>query len=196
MHPYDDPIARFREDLAKATRSETFDATRCALATADADGRPSVRFVLLKYADERGFGVFTNYESRKARELDANPRAALAFHWASLGEQVRIEGAIVRMPAEVSDEYFASRPRGSRIGAWASPQSRAVESRAVLDARVAEVEARFEGSEVPRPAFWGGYFLVPDAIEFWFDGVSRLHDRYLYRRGGVGEGWTLSRLAP
>jgi len=100
------------------------------------------------------------------------------------------------MPGEVSDEYFASRPRGSRIGAWASPQSRAVEGRAALDARVAEIEARFEGSEVPRPSFWGGYFLVPDAIEFWFDGVSRLHDRYLYRRGGVGEGWTLTRLAP
>jgi pyridoxamine 5'-phosphate oxidase len=189
-----DPIARFRDSFRRAAERETFDASRCALATADARGRPSVRFVLVKEVDARGFRFHTNYESRKARELGENPYGALAFHWASIGEQVRIEGPVERLEAELSDAYFAARPRGSQIGAWASPQSRPIESRDSLVEAVASFERRFEGETIPRPEFWGGFRLVPERIEFWIDGASRLHDRFLYQKSGAG--WVSSRLAP
>jgi pyridoxamine 5'-phosphate oxidase len=189
-----DPIARFRDSFHRASQSEAFDASRCVLATADASGRPSVRFLLVKEVDERGFRFHTHYESRKARELAVNPRAALAYHWASIGEQVRIEGVVERLPPELSDHYFASRPRGSQLSAWASPQSEPIETRAALEAMVAETARRFEGRTVPRPDYWGGYRLVPETIEFWIDGANRLHDRFLYRK--TDSGWSMTRLAP
>jgi pyridoxamine 5'-phosphate oxidase len=189
-----DPIARFRESFRRASDLETFDASRAALATADARGRPSVRFVLVKEVDEYGFRFHTNYESRKAMELEANPWAALAFHWASIGEQIRVEGRVERLDAAASDAYFAGRPRGSQMGAWASPQSRPVPDRDVLVEAVESLAKRFEGEAIPRPDFWGGYRLIPEAIEIWIDGASRLHDRFLYRKSETG--WLMTRLAP
>jgi pyridoxamine 5'-phosphate oxidase len=189
-----DPIAEFRELLAKARQREAGDATACALATADADGRPAARMVLLKQVDEEGFVFYTNYSSRKARELEANPRAALCFYWSSLDRQVRVEGPVKRLPAAESDAYFSSRPRGSRIAAWASKQTEPLASRAELVARVARTEARFLGREVPRPEFWGGYRLVPERIEIWHNQLHRLHDRFVYRRGR--DGWERHRLYP
>ncbi len=190
-----DPIIWFRRSLEKARESEPFDGTRVALATADAHGRPTVRFVLLKSADTRGFTFFTNLESVKARQMHDNPRAALAFHWATLGEQVRVEGSIEPLPSHESDAYFASRPRGSQLGAWASAQSREVASRAELDARYSAAQARFpESTPVPRPAHWGGFLLVPTSIEFWRGRRDRLHDRWLSERSNAG--WTRVRLQP
>ncbi len=150
--------------------------------------------VLLKGVDERGFVFYTNYGSRKAAELDANPRAALCFYWPWTGKQFRVEGPVARVPAAESDAYFATRPRASRIGAWASRQSEPLESRARLLARVAKTEARFAGREVPRPDFWGGYRLEPERIEIWHNQLHRLHDRFLYER--EGDGWTRRRLFP
>lgn len=191
----DDPIARFLQDAERAKVGASFDPSRAALATSSLDGIPSVRYVLVKWVDERGFRIFTNYTSRKARFLDENPRASLAFHWENLGEQVRVEGHVERLSEEESDAYFAARPRGSKIGAWASPQSHEIASRDELIALVSEAEKRFEGVEViPRPSFWGGYLLIPEKIEFWFDGDDRLHDRFLYTR--EGEGYRCRRLAP
>jgi pyridoxamine 5'-phosphate oxidase len=190
-----DPIAWFQRSFAKAAQSEPVDATRMALATADASGRPAVRFVLLKQLDARGFTFFTNLGSSKARDMRDNPRAALAFHWPSIGEQIRVQGAIELVTEEESDAYFASRPRGSQLGAWASSQSAAVASRAELDARYAAVQLRFpEGSVVPRPAHWGGLRLVPESIEFWHERRDRLHDRWLFTRDGVA--WLRTRLQP
>lgn len=189
-----DPMERFCDAITRARRTETFDPERAALATADASGRPSVRFVLVRAYDEAGFGFFTHYESRKARELEENPRGALAWHWSTIGEQVRARGAVRRATAEESDTYFAQRPRSSRLGAWASPQSLPIASRQELERRVEEVAARFEGREVERPPFWGGFVLVPDEIEFWINGEARLHDRFLYVR--QGDGWHVERLAP
>ena len=191
----DDPVAWFRASFARAEQSESFDPCRAALATVDADGKPHVRFVLVRRVDERGFAFFTNYESEKARQLSACPHAALAFHWASLSEQVRIEGAIERVADEESDAYFASRPRGSQLSAWASRQSRSVASRDVLDQAYAEIEARFAGEErVPRPAFWGGYRVVPTRIEFWIGRDARLHDRWSFTRDA--HAWRMTRLQP
>jgi pyridoxamine 5'-phosphate oxidase len=189
-----DPIARFREAFERASRSEPFDATRAALATANAAGRPSVRYVLVKDVGPGGFVFFTNYESRKAREIEENGFAALAFHWHSIGEQVRVEGSIARAPAERSDAYFATRDRASQIGAWASPQSRPIESREELELRVEAIAERFAGGEVPRPPHWGGFVLSPDRIEFWKNGENRLHDRWAYTRDGAS--WRTERLAP
>jgi pyridoxamine 5'-phosphate oxidase len=189
-----DPIAEFRRLLEKALQSESGDATACCLATADASGRPAARMVLLKGADERGFVFYTNYGSRKADELEANPRAALCFHWHSIGRQARIEGPVARLPAEESDTYFASRPRSSRIAAWASKQTQPLASRAKLLARVARFDAKFLGREVPRPDFWGGYRLTPERIEIWHNQLHRLHDRFVYR--ATATGWDRERLYP
>jgi pyridoxamine 5'-phosphate oxidase len=191
----DDPLAWFRDSFERAVAAESFDASRAALATAAADGRPSVRFVLVKQVDARGFVFFTNLESRKARDLSQNPNAALAFHWASIGEQVRIEGDIERVTDGESDAYFATRPRGSQLGAWASSQSAPIDTRGQLEAQLAAVTQRFVGNpSVPRPEHWGGYRLVPTAIEFWQDRRDRLHDRCLFTRAGAT--WLQARLQP
>jgi len=166
-----------------------------ALATASADGAPSVRMVLLKGADESGLVFHTHHPSRKGRELEANPRAALLFHWDPLGRQVRVEGPVARVAPGESDAYFGTRPRGAQIGAHASEQSAVVAGRDELEERVDELERRFEGVEVPRPEWWGGYRVVPETWEFWQHRDSRLHDRFRYRRAPDG-GWIVERLAP
>jgi pyridoxamine 5'-phosphate oxidase len=189
-----DPIVRFRESFARAQASEVFAAERVALATADAQGRPSVRFVLLKEADARGFVFYTNFGSRKATEIRENPRASLAFHWSSTGEQIRVEGSVEVVANEEADAYFASRPRGSQLGAWASRQSAPIESRTALERRVSELERQYEGRAIPRPEFWGGFRIVPTEIEFWHDRSDRLHDRVRYTR--TASGWTRTLLSP
>jgi pyridoxamine 5'-phosphate oxidase len=191
-----DPLARFQRafDHAIATAPTSHDPTTMALATATPAARPSVRIVLLHGFDARGFVFYTNYEGRKAGELEANPFAALTIYWPWLDEQVRAEGRISRISGEDSDAYFATRPRGKQVGAWASQQSRPLDSRQVLMDQCAEVEARFAGQTVPRPPFWGGYRLEPDRLEFWKAGEFRLHDRFAYVRGA--NGWTIERLYP
>jgi pyridoxamine 5'-phosphate oxidase len=164
-----DPIAEFIKALERAKVKEKDDATACALATADSSASPSVRMVLLKGVDERGFVFFTNYSSRKAREIEANPRAALCFFWPGLQEQVRVEGPVEPISEQESDEYFASRSRLSQVGAWASKQSQPLGSRAKLLARFVKYETKFALTTVPRPSFWGGYRIAADRIEFWFD---------------------------
>jgi pyridoxamine 5'-phosphate oxidase len=187
------PITEFLSAIERAERRQV-DTAPVALATADASGKPSVRMVLLRGVDERGFVFHTNYNSRKARELVENPRAALCVHWHALEEQTRIEGRVERLSEPESDAYFASRPRGSQIGAWASDQSAVLPSRETLEERYREAERRFEGRPVPRPSFWGGFRLIPERIEFWFGRPDRLHDRLLYVR--QGDGWTIERLYP
>lgn len=188
-----DPIELFREWLADAFAAGIPNADAMVVATATADGAPSARYVLLKGGDERGFTFFTNLESRKGEELGANPRAALVFYWAVLGRQVRVEGAVSPVDRSESERYFATRPRASRIGAWASPQSRPVADRAELERRVSELEAIYP-DDVPLPDFWGGYRVLPDVIEFWTHRESRLHDRLRYTRRAAG--WHVERLAP
>ena len=165
------------------------------VATATPDGRPSARVVLLKGFDERGFVFYTSYEGRKGRELETNPNCALVFYWGELERQVRVEGRASRVPEGESDEYFGSRPRGSQLGAWASEQSRPVEGRDVLEERLRNLEAEYEGREVFRPPFWGGYRVEPETIEFWQGRENRLHDRLVYRRSDDGE-WERERLQP
>ncbi|WP_437826781.1 pyridoxamine 5'-phosphate oxidase [Sorangium sp. So ce1153] len=189
-----DPFVLARELLEQRQTTEPTDATAMTLATADASGRPSARMVLLKGIDDRGFVFFTNYGSRKAAELEANPFAALCIHWAKAAEQIRVEGRVERVTEAESDAYFATRPRGSQIGAWASRQSAPLPSRERLIERVREIEARFDGRPVPRPEFWGGYRVVPDRIELWRGQESRLHDRVVYHRDG--DGWRVERLYP
>jgi pyridoxamine 5'-phosphate oxidase len=164
------------------------------VATATAGGAPSARMMLLKGVEDGGFVFFTNYESRKAAEIEANPRAALVFHWPVLERQVRVEGTVARLDPAASEAYFRTRPRGSRIGAWASRQSAALADRAELEAQVREHEARFAGGEVPLPPFWGGFRLVPERIEFWQGRLNRLHDRLRFERAGTG--WRAVRLYP
>lgn len=189
-----DPIVQVRAWLEDAVAAGAHLPEAVALATVSAAGAPSARIVLLKGIDERGFVFFTNRSSRKGRELAANPRAALVAYWASHGRQARVEGLVAEISEAESDAYFATRPRGSQIAAWASPQSAPVAGRGELDRRVAEAEARHGGGRVPRPPFWGGYRLSPDAIELWQHRESRLHDRLLYRRARGA--WELTRLAP
>ncbi|KYF82645.1 pyridoxine/pyridoxamine 5'-phosphate oxidase [Sorangium cellulosum] len=189
-----DPFVLARELLEQRQTTEPTDATAMTLATADASGRPSARMVLLKGIDDRGFVFFTNHGSRKAAELAANPFAALCIHWAKAAEQIRVEGRVERVTEAESDAYFATRPRGSQIGAWASRQSAPLPSRERLIERVREIEDRFEGGPVPRPEFWGGYRVVPERIEFWRGQESRLHDRVVYHRDG--DGWRVERLYP
>jgi pyridoxamine 5'-phosphate oxidase len=190
-----DPLARVAEWYGEAVSAGLPEPGAMALATASADGVPSVRFVLLKGVDARGVEFFTNYESRKGRELAENPRGALALFWQPLARQIRLEGRVEVLSEAESDAYFATRARGSRIGAWASLQSRPIPDRAWLDARGAEAEARFPGEDVPRPPYWGGYLLVPHAIEFWSGRPDRLHDRALFTRGPDGT-WVEQRLSP
>ncbi|MDT8342053.1 MAG: pyridoxamine 5'-phosphate oxidase [Longimicrobiales bacterium] len=192
----EDPFDLFRDWYRTAEESGLFMPEAMALATASADGAPSARMVLLKDFDARGFTFYTNYESRKARELDENPRAALTLHWAVLERQVRIEGTVHRVSQAESLAYFRTRPRGSRIGAWASAQSRPLAARADLEARVRETEARFRGDAIPLPPFWGGYRVVPTLIEFWQGRADRLHDRWVFRRGDAEAAWTVERLHP
>ena len=188
------PWAQFQRWFDEAVAAGVPEVTAMTLATSDTRGRPAARIVLLKGVDERGFTFYTNYESRKGQELDANPWAALLFFWQPLQRQVRIEGRIERVSAAESDTYFASRPLGSRIGAWASPQSREIPDRDTLEQREAQMRERF-GEDPPRPPHWGGYRVVPDSFEFWQGRPSRLHDRLVYRPDGQ-HGWRIVRLAP
>ena len=189
-----DPIDRFRAWLDDATAAGIREPTAAALATASKDARPSARMLLLKRFDHRGFVFSTNYESRKALELVQNPWASLLFHWDRLERQVRIEGSVAQIGPEESDAIFGARPRGARLGSWASPQSRPIADGNSLLARLAEMERRFP-VDVPRPPFWGGYRLAPTRLEFWQAGENRLHDRRLYERLPAG-GWQATRLAP
>ena len=190
-----DPIARFHAEFERARGVEPNDVTAVALATASPEGVPSLRYVLLKSADARGFVFYTNRESRKGRELAGNARAALAFLWPTVYVQVRVEGTVEQVDDAESDAYFASRPRGSQLGAWASQQSRLLSSREVLAEAVSDFDRRFpEGSAVPRPAYWGGYRLVPARVEFWQGRESRLHERDVYLR--EGDAWRVESLYP
>lgn len=190
----DDPFALFDAWYAKAQASEPNDPNAMALATADVQGRPSVRMVLLKGHGVDGFVFYTNREGRKAADLAVNPHAALLFHWKSLRRQIRIEGAVTHATDAESDAYFASRSRDSQLGAWASDQSRPLADRATFEARFEDVKARFEGGDVPRPPFWGGYRVTPAVIEFWQDRAHRLHERRVFTRAGGG--WTEGMLYP
>lgn len=189
-----DPVEQFRRWFDEALAAGLHEPNAMIVATASPDGLPSARVVLLKGFDRRGFVFYTNYEGRKGRELEENPRAALLFYWGELERQVRIEGTASRVSEEESDAYYAGRPRGSRLGALASEQSRVVGSREVLEGRIKNLEAEYEGRDVPRPAFWGGYRVEPEAMEFWQGRENRLHDRLVYRRGEVG--WKMERLQP
>jgi len=190
-----DPIRQFQTWFAQALDAQLPEPNAMTVATVDADGRPAARILLIKGVDERGFVFFTNYDSRKGRELGANPHAALLFHWVELERQVRIEGRVEKTSDAESDAYYQSRPLGSRIGAWASEQSAVIDSRAQLEAREREISAQY-GDAPPRPPHWGGFRLVPDAIEFWQGRPSRLHDRIRYTRENAQAPWRIDRLAP
>lgn len=188
------PIDQFSIWFQQALHAEVRDANAMSLATADVNGKPSVRTVLLKGFDENGFRFFTNYQSRKGHELEVNKQAALCFYWPNLERQVRIEGTVQKLSRADSEAYFQKRPRESQLGAWASDQSRRVESRKELDQRFQEMRKKFEGIEIPAPDYWGGFSLEPTAVEFWQGRKSRMHDRLLYKQ--EEEGWIIRRLAP
>lgn len=189
-----DPFSQFRRWLDDAVDAGVREPTAMTLATTDLEQRPSARTVLLRALDDRGFVFFTNYASRKARELSVNPQAALVFLWIALERQVCVTGSVAKVPPDESDAYFSGRPRGSRLGAWASPQSTVLADRAELERHLADVERRFAGRDVPRPPHWGGYRVDPETVEFWQGRPDRLHDRLRYRRDSGR--WVLERLAP
>ncbi len=193
VHP--DAVAQFRAWFEEAMSAGVVEPNAMTLATATPDGRPSARMVLLKGLDERGFSFYTDYESRKGRELEANPHAALVFYWPELHRQVRVTGTVSRVPREESEAYFRSRPLASRLSAWASRQSEPVPSREALEARHREAEERFADGDVPLPDRWGGYVVEPEVIEFWQGRPGRLHDRLRYTRQPDG-GWRIERLSP
>jgi pyridoxamine 5'-phosphate oxidase len=190
-----DPVRQFDKWFAAAIKAEIRDANAMALATATPDGKPSVRVVLLKSFDESGFVFFTNYTSKKGRELEENPRAALVLYWMEVERQIRIDGTVEKIRREESEQYFHTRPAGAQIGAWASQQSEVIDARRVLDARLAEMTQRFAGGEIPLPPHWGGYRLKPQTVEFWQGRTNRLHDRFRYTRDKSGS-WLIERLAP
>ncbi|MZR31933.1 pyridoxamine 5'-phosphate oxidase [Sneathiella litorea] len=191
---FSDLLTEFQEWMAEAEKSEPNDPTAMALATADAEGYPSVRMVLLKGVDDRGFVFYTNFGSQKGRELLANPRAGLCFHWKSLRRSIRVQGTVEKVTDAEADAYFDSRPRDSRIGAWASQQSRPMEGRFTLEAEVAKYAAKYAIGAIPRPDYWSGFRIIPERIEFWRDRPFRLHERRRYEKGP--EGWTESVLFP
>ncbi len=192
----DEPFDLFRAWLEEAGESEPNDPTALSLATVDGDGMPNVRMVLLKGLDERGFVFYTNFESQKGEELRTTAKAAMCFHWKSLRRQVRVRGHVEIVSDEEADAYYAQRPRGSRIGAWASQQSRPLESRFALEKAVAEYTARYAVGAIPRPLYWSGFRVLPHSIEFWHDRKFRLHDRILFTRQAAGDGWLKTRLYP
>lgn len=189
-----DPLTQFERWFSEVEQAGLWEPNAMVVSAVDADGWPTSRFVLLKEVDQEGFIFFTNYESNKALALDHSGRAALTFGWHQLRRQVRVQGLVSQLPAERSDAYFARRPRGSQLSAWASPQSRPVDRREILDERYADVERRFADREIPRPPNWGGYLVRPNRVEFWQGRPNRFHDRVLYMRRG--DQWELSRLAP
>ena len=193
-HLNDDPVAQFQAWVNDARNAGILEPNAMSLATTGSDQMPDLRTVLLKYFDSQGFVFYTNYGSRKARELDENPRAALLFPWIGLNRQVRIQGKVEKVSKAESLRYFASRPRGSQLGAWVSEQSKAITSRGLLEQKVAEMKRKFSSGEIPLPSFWGGYRVVPERIEFWQGRPSRLHDRFEYVR--EADGWTIQRLQP
>jgi pyridoxamine 5'-phosphate oxidase len=194
LDPVDDPIALLEVWLEDARAAGVAEPAAMALATADPDGRPGARMVLLRGLDQRGLTFYTNRGSEKGRDLAANPRAAVVFHWEGLGRQVRLRGAVRRLEEEESRAYFETRPPGHRLAAWASPQGQVIADRAEIERRYAEVAASFAAEDVPLPPFWGGYRLVPEELEFWVSRPDRLHDRLHYRRAGAS--WQVERLAP
>jgi pyridoxamine 5'-phosphate oxidase len=189
-----DPVRQFHRWLDEAMAAGSPEANAVGLATADAAGQPSLRMVLLKHFDAAGFVFYTNLQSRKASEIDANPRAALLFYWPEVSRQVRVTGPVSRTTTAETLRYFLSRPRDSQVGAWTSPQSAVIETRTALEQQFDRLKAKFAAGDVPLPDFWGGFRVVPEAVEFWQARENRLHDRFLYRRDG--DGWSVDRLAP
>lgn len=192
---HDDPIVQFEDWFRHACATVPMEPNAVSIATVDSDNRPSIRTVLLKYFDEKGFVFFTNYESEKAIHIDANPNVAMLFFWSDAARQVKIRGTAERIPAAETLKYFVSRPRGSQIGAWVSAQSSIISARALLETKFQEVKEKFRNKEVPLPSFWGGYRVIPQEIEFWQGRRNRLHDRFQYTRQDDGT-WKIERLAP
>ena len=191
----DDPVEQFEGWFSYACETVPLDPNAVSISTVDAEGRPSSRTVLLKYFDDKGFVFFTNYDSKKARQIDANPNVALLFFWSDAARQVKIRGKAERIPTSETLKYFMSRPRGSQIGAWVSAQSSVVSSRSLLESKFQEMKQKFSNKEIPLPSFWGGYRVVPEIIEFWQGRRNRLHDRFQYTKQEDGS-WSIERLAP